>query len=800
MNIQNTKSVLARLLATENLDVIHQTNLSTASFDPVNRKLYLPQWKNITNDVYDLFVCHEVAHALYTPAEGWHNSIHELGMGFKSYLNVVEDCRIEKLIKMKYLGARSSMYRGYQHLVHELDFFGIKRHNIDVNTLPLIDRINIYYKSSGYDHVVFNDDEYKFIEQIDQASTFEEVLDIAKSLYQHAKDNEEDSENTINFDELSIENPYLFDDEDDQYDSGDLSQQIEIHSEETSEESEEENPFDKHFQQESNNTNDSQSEDDESSDEESSQSSQGGGHLGSSKPNLDPKSLTDQIYRIKESDIVDDLAKPIRYLTFPEPILENIIVDKDDIHYMKNVYNKSTTLTERGTDIVDAVIKKLHHDNKAFISHMVKEFEMRKKASDYKRTTVARTGVLDMTDIYKYKYSEDLFRKIGITKDGKKHGFVMVMDWSGSMSDNLFGTFQQLYVLMTFCRRVNIPFEVYAFADYNIKVEKGVDDTETIKNVDPCWHYANNNDEVCFKPVIGDLAVEDVNHPLKLIKWFDSSWSAAQFKHQLRLFTMAVCQSSSFRYGDCKFNDYVDFITDQVGIDWYGGISSELSSSKNWIPYSQLGGTPLNTTLLALPKLVEKFKVKHSVEINSVIILTDGESAGRLGVLAPSRNGYLSNVVRNLVYTRGNVVYAVDKDTKEHYQVKDEYGYCLTDLLVTYVKKKTGSHLINFFISNGGNTFQYGTYDWKEDIGTFIKRKEIAKKQMRQNGFYLGTARAYDRTFVIKGSSHLQTDDDESFTIKEGASNRAIASTLIKHNKNKNQKRILLTNFVDLVS
>ena len=40
---------------------------------------------------------------------------------------------------------------------------------------------------------------------------------------------------------------------------------------------------------------------------------------------------------------------------------------------------------------------------------------------------------------------------------------MMLLDWSGSMSDVLFDTVKQLINLVEFCRKVNIPFEVYFF-------------------------------------------------------------------------------------------------------------------------------------------------------------------------------------------------------------------------------------------------------------------------------------------------------------------------------------------------
>ena len=99
-NINNqAKSYLAKLLATENISVEHK-KVQTAYFDVKSRLLVLPIWKHMNNDITDLLISHEVGHALFTPQSGWEKSVIEKKIP-KSFLNVIEDARIEKLIKRK---------------------------------------------------------------------------------------------------------------------------------------------------------------------------------------------------------------------------------------------------------------------------------------------------------------------------------------------------------------------------------------------------------------------------------------------------------------------------------------------------------------------------------------------------------------------------------------------------------------------------------------------------------------------------------------------------------------------------
>jgi len=142
MSNVNAAEIYAKLLATENIAVI-RARVSTASFDIKNRVLTLPQWKDMSPIVEGMLIGHEVGHALYT-TDGYIDPIKE-DPKLRSYMNVIEDVRIEKLMKRKYPGIRKTMTLGYQEL-NERDFFGVKKVQ-DLSTLNLIDRINLYFKA-----------------------------------------------------------------------------------------------------------------------------------------------------------------------------------------------------------------------------------------------------------------------------------------------------------------------------------------------------------------------------------------------------------------------------------------------------------------------------------------------------------------------------------------------------------------------------------------------------------------------------------------------------------------------------
>ena len=192
MELIQSKSVLARLMAAENISVQH-SNVQTASFDLQNRSLTLPMWKDMDGYMYDLLCGHEVGHALDTPFDGWHHNVKN-NKNIKSFLNVIEDARIEKRIKRKFPGLAKSFAQAYRDLF-DRDFFGIKK-IADLNSLNLIDRINIHFKLGAHVIVPFSDEEREFVRETANVEQWSDVVDIATRVYNYVKSNETDKVNS----------------------------------------------------------------------------------------------------------------------------------------------------------------------------------------------------------------------------------------------------------------------------------------------------------------------------------------------------------------------------------------------------------------------------------------------------------------------------------------------------------------------------------------------------------------------------------------------------------------------------
>jgi hypothetical protein len=180
------KSQLARLLATEDLVVEHK-KVETACFNVHTRVLTLPLWERASSGLYDMLVGHEVGHALFTPDEDWLEE-HKIPQQF---VNIVEDARVEKLMKRKYAGLAKTFFNGYKEL-HEDDFFSIA--DEDVSTMNLADRTNLYFKVGNFIPLDFNVEEKEIIDLIASVETFADALVAAKELYNYCKKEKQEQE------------------------------------------------------------------------------------------------------------------------------------------------------------------------------------------------------------------------------------------------------------------------------------------------------------------------------------------------------------------------------------------------------------------------------------------------------------------------------------------------------------------------------------------------------------------------------------------------------------------------------
>jgi hypothetical protein len=559
-NIQS-KSILARLLADEDLSVRHDMAAPTAAFDLQTRTLILPVWENMSASLYDMLVGHEVAHALYTPSDRWQADIQAIASDYglpygtvQQYANIVEDARIERAIKAKFPGLRRDFLSAYVDLMGR-DLFDLKGRSIA--DLPLIDRINLEFKVGLHagQQIPFDAAESVWVDRVSKAGSWEDVLDIVTDMLREIIDNGENTESDSSSDTESS-------DGDEQNTQSQGGEGGEGESDEDSGQGsgsaadEGEEPA-----ADSSSDSDSDGGQDEAQSQTASQSV--------------PESITDDAF----GKVVDHLRvdNPSAYthddMDLPEIDMNAVLIDWQQIHRELN----KAWLGDANKGRCDVRAREFIAHSKPVVNVLVKAFEMRKSADAARRVQIHKSGVLDTVKMMNYKWSEDIFRRTSTVRDGKNHGLVMFLDWSGSMADSLIETIEQLIQLSMFCRKVNIPFEVYAFSSMAPALfGKGESYKRTNDNHN---HYPN----------------------FTLLNFLSSKMNRQQFDAALlNVYALAMA------------NDY------DSDIRLYG--------SRNF----GLGSTPLNEALLAAMTIVPEFQKANRIQVVNTVFLTDGAGNGWL--------------------------------------------------------------------------------------------------------------------------------------------------------------------------
>ena len=795
------KSLLAKLMAAENISVEHK-QIPTAAFDVKNRVLYLPilKWKP-GSDTYDLFCAHEVGHALWTPEDGWHSSANKKGKGYKSFLNVVEDARIEKKIKRKFAGARKHMLKGYEELMNE-DFFGLRKMGIDVNSLGLIDRINLYTKAGTSYGIEFSDEEREWVEKIMRTETFEEVVEVTDALYDYCKENESETDNSYGeFGDYSEDEfgEYEESEESERTEGEETSDELDeimkdMLADDSDEESEGEGASGSAGDEENKESKDScedgsgnKSKEGKSSDKTDGENSESGDsskenekESDSKTPTSDsfeggvgdafgdrndmvsgPRSLTDENFREREEEIAD-MSEGIKiplYLTFPKINTKSIVIDyKKSLEECNSYYATQDGATEYGIKL----LKKFKSTNDKMVSYMVKEFEMKKAADIHRRAYNSKKGTLDMNKIHAYKYSENLFQQITSFPEGKNHGMVMFIDWSGSMNSYMKETIEQLINLVMFCTKVQIPFEVYAFSDHYRDWKDEENDYLREEN------RHRDYDQTALGKKVADYKKNDlvITTGFRLVNLFSSRMRKRELNNAYQNFLMIA---------DCFSNRYSHYYSQRYE---YFGMPNNFS----------LGGTPLDDTIIAAKSVIEEFKMKSRAQIVNAIFLTDGQSN--------RCHNYLdSNNEVNRFADKS--VHIDDPATRMRiYPHERSRRDGMTSMLLVALKKSLGINLLGFFLTSGSGrrsasnlSYVMNRYPNEEDISSF-----------RKNKFLIESGTAYDELYIVN-TKGLEIDEvDYMDSVEAGSSKAEIRKALKKNTKGKLQNRILLNAFIEKVA
>jgi len=729
------KDILARLLASEDLTVQHDASAETAYFDTQNRILCLPVWEDMDSHMYDMLVGHEVSHALHTPADGWQGFVGDDANSPLRHmcLNVCEDARIERKIKDKFPGLRRDFAKAYKSL-HERDIFEMKGKS--VSDLPLIDRINLYYKGEIYGqmNIPFTAEEREWLTRLDAANSFEDIMEVASDLFDATKEEQEQQQQQqqqVQQDENGEESAQGVG----EGEGGSDSEKGET-SESASGAVAGDEQGDNEQGEDSGQSADDDTDDGESADsQQGEQSSESGDDLSYDSYKNDPSpGSTQRNYEKAQDSMRDDNAKKHCYFNVPHANLDNIIISPTQIAAVWDEFLSSTRGDRDQHARYVQSCREFKSNSKAIVNHMVQQFQQKQAADASKRSHVAKTGVLDTTTMINYRWSEDIFLKNEVHSDGKNHGIVLFLDWSGSMSGILKDTIEQLLILVEFCRKAGIPYEVYAFTScmFNDEFNHRCHSEEALKKREA--YYANQfaTDDNTLSP-----------HGFQLLNFLSSKQNAKQ--HITAVNNLYNCGCNNYR------------------------VPSVL----------HLGSTPLNEAIVAGLEIVPQFQSENAIQIVNTIFLTDGDGHNILG------NGY---------YQSSNK-FIQDPVTRKTYAV----GNSDTNALIQLLKDRTGASAISIRLHDSNNikSLRYRYFsgsDWDTENAQFEK----ACKSYKTGHHFVHETGAWDLNLVVKGNLKVETDPFEN--LPGDASNTRIRNAFIKGGNRKKSSRVISNRIVDVIA
>lgn len=572
--------LVAKLLANENINVVRAA-VATAAFDIANRTLILPQWKEMTPAIDQMLVAHEVSHALFTTSD--YTEALKTRLTFKtaaSYLNILEDVRVEKHMKRKYPGLRKVFHTGYAEL-NDMDFFSVRSR--DLTTAHLMDRINLYFKV-GFGVVNFSADEKPFVVRAENLETLDETIQLAEDIYKFLKERGEQAQLSQEQGDVESSEP------DSEFDDGDTDHSFDsfMSPADSSEGEGKGNESDDESRQSSNMDEDGTQEGDQDDPSGRKSSPTVSDNVRTSEADEAP--VTNRSFEQRVSELADTNTT-YKYWTIAPKKVDHIVSHKEITKEINHKYDFPITESDLN------VIRKFKQDTQNNVDYLVKEFEMRKSATAYKRAMTSKVGSLNMNKVWAYKLNDDLFKRVTTVKQGKNHGMVFLLDWSGSMNNVINDTIEQVINLAMFCQRAGIAFEVFAFTD-------------------------------SYRP----KGLRNAARPTRVDNVIDVNYSS-----------FALLQLLSHRMNATEFNTMVNNL-----------------KTRRVQRTFELNGTPLNESLVYMYDYIEEFQRENNVEKTTFITLTDGEG-GRLPIRTNETEwspNYTSRRVRHFIrdkYTKKNL-------------------------------------------------------------------------------------------------------------------------------------------------
>jgi len=603
--VLDSKAVLARLMATENITVEHVPTAQTAYFDTESRRLVFPCWKGMSNDLYDMLAGHETAHALFTPAGTavLVDAIRKVdtrngSSAAKTFLNIVEDARIERLMKARLPGLRRSFFNAYKELMEHplfVDMFP------KVAEMRFIDRINMQFKWGAWLKVPFTAEELPLVKAVEETKTFDDVIEVAHRIWEMQRGQE-------NAEPQPQESQQGQGGESGEGDAGEQGEgqdnpQGSSSTREPNKEMDAGESKSQDAKQDAKGQEQSKSKGDQSKAKSASSKGQNAAGSDASETQSNSQKIdreptaaaTDTIMQTASNGFRDGTAQ--YYMPVTVPAFNTKIGVIDFRTKVLPILEKFNAL-QGGADL----LAKWEATSRRDVSIMQQEFLRRMAADSSARTSVADTGSIDVNRLWSYKISDDIFLQNTTVRNGQSHGIVIFVDFSGSMSGIMMETIRQMLMLAAWCRRSNIPCDVYGFSD-----------------------------------AVGTKWTGKDQHGYSLSPWIhrDQDGSRVDLDTGMRLVHLVSTKGLSERdWRSTAGGLMAAFNSRNTG--YYSAANAAWGSEEEFrhaCRLFSLNSTPTVAATAAALTVVEDFKRRNGLQIVHFVTLTDGQPSDRIGAV-----------------------------------------------------------------------------------------------------------------------------------------------------------------------
>ena len=788
-----SKTLLAKLMASENISVEYSPKAQTASFNMETRVLILPIWKDLNSETLDMLIGHEVSHALHTPA-GRDPLVNACNLidaknpnNAKSYLNVVEDARIERMIKTKFPGLRRSFASGYRDLLAR-DLFGIK--NQTVSDLPLIDRINLQYKIGWIQNIPFTAKELSLAQRVATTISWSDVVKLSKEIYDLARQQKKDKQEQEEQEESSEEGqPTDGDDDAESTESNSETGKSKEKSEDTGEstDSDAEGEGDADSDSDSDDTSNEGNSGKENQETKASDDAETG---KSGKGEQDAQSQNNKTENTEEADTTPDASQTetamnsgldaLRDSTLPEIYYADVPTPTDAfVVSLAEVSQALDSHYTRARHIGTTLYASWKRENSAAVQTLAQEFDRRQAADSHKRVSIAETGSIDPNRLHAYRIAEDIFLQNASVRDGKNHGIVVMLDMSGSMRDVFHDTMIQLITLGHFCKRVNVPFRFYGFTD------------------------------------------QATGFSLKA-NWIDNSFGLE--KNDTRLITLLQDGMRTVDFvrqcGNLLMASYRGIKDTHPSAVAWNGVMNRIGGGDGYQsvappPFFHLNNTPTNSALLGMATLLPAFKAAKRLQVVNLVVLTDGEATDSLTSYNYAKQGGAvggreqSTLVWRDTTTRKTYATGV----RRHGYINQHSSQEQTEVVLQLVKDRTGVNTICLRLegsSSGGSAVRTlvrrsllvpGADLTSQKMDQDHAFANAAGEKFQDEGWYaLGKTQGFDQYIIVKSEyAHDHTSID-SVDMNSKSALRDLRKNFTKMMANRNNNRPLLAQIADILA